>query len=155
MAAETPNLLRVGFDSSLACLKFHRLVGNGTPSIALRVAARYLQAREFSSPDALREYLHDHSGADKSKHYVRKDEGGKGKSEKPKDDGGGLELLKGRSKGERKRLLEQALEINDAEDKGRAPKKLKDLSKQPGFEALKDLSHAEQKKVVEKALKDL
>jgi hypothetical protein len=125
------------------------------PSIDLRVAARYLQAREFSSPDALREYLHDHPGADKSKHYVRKDEGGKGTSQKPKDDGGGLDLLKGRSKGERKRLLEQALEINDAADKARAPKRLKDLSKQPGIEALKDLSHAEQKKVVEKALKDL
>lgn len=32
-------------------------------------------ATEFSSPEALKEYLHDHPNADKSKHHVKKDHG--------------------------------------------------------------------------------
>lgn len=49
-------------------------------AIVLRVAARY--AREFSSPEALKEYLHEHPQADKSKHTVVKHDG-------DKDEGGG------------------------------------------------------------------
>jgi phenylpyruvate tautomerase PptA (4-oxalocrotonate tautomerase family) len=46
-------------------------------------------AREFSSPEALKEYLHEHPNADRSKHHVKKDDGGHGgghgdHEEKPK-----------------------------------------------------------------------
>jgi len=44
-------------------------------AIALRVAARYVQSREFNSPEALKDYLHEHPQADKSKHTVKKDHG--------------------------------------------------------------------------------
>jgi hypothetical protein len=40
--------------------------------LSLRVAARYQRAFEFSSPEALKKYLHDHPDADKSKHTVKK-----------------------------------------------------------------------------------
>jgi hypothetical protein len=43
-------------------------------TLPLRVVARYLQATEFSSPEALKEYLKEHPGADKSKHTVAKPE---------------------------------------------------------------------------------
>ncbi len=58
--------------------------------IVLRVAARYQrQAMEFKSPEALKEYLHEHPNADKSKHTVQKGEGHKdeghgGHKEEPK-----------------------------------------------------------------------
>jgi hypothetical protein len=39
-----------------------------------RVAARYLLAKEFSSPEALKEYLHEHPKADPKKHTVVKHE---------------------------------------------------------------------------------
>jgi len=42
----------------------------------LRDYARTLVALEFSTPEALKEYLHDHPKADKSKHTVKKDEEG-------------------------------------------------------------------------------
>lgn len=52
----------------------------------LRVAARFQKdAREFTSPEALREYLHDHPNADKSKHTVAKP----GKDKDHGDEGGG------------------------------------------------------------------
>ena len=35
-------------------------------------------AKEFSSPDQLKKYLHEHPGADPSKHHVRKEDGGLG-----------------------------------------------------------------------------
>lgn len=38
-------------------------------ALVLRVAARY--AREFNTPEALKDYLHDHPQADKSKHTVK------------------------------------------------------------------------------------
>ena len=38
-------------------------------------------AMEFDSQEALEKYLKDHPGADKSKHTVKKDDGGKGKSD--------------------------------------------------------------------------
>lgn len=38
------------------------------------VVARYVGATEFSSPEALKKYLHDHPDADKSKHTVKKPE---------------------------------------------------------------------------------
>jgi hypothetical protein len=40
--------------------------------LALKVAARFQTAYEFTSPEALRTYLHDHPDADKSKHTVKK-----------------------------------------------------------------------------------
>ncbi len=42
--------------------------------LVLRVAARFLGAKDFSSPEALREYLKEHPKADKSKHKVKKPE---------------------------------------------------------------------------------
>lgn len=39
-------------------------------------------AKEFSSPEALKEYLHEHPNADKSKHHVQKDHGDKEHGEK-------------------------------------------------------------------------
>lgn len=64
-----------------------------TEALALRVAARYQRhAREFGSPEALRDYLHEHPQADKSKHTVVKkdhddhgdDHGGEHKEEPKK-----------------------------------------------------------------------
>lgn len=52
--------------------------------IAQRVVARFLnKAMEHDSPEALKKYLHDHPGADKSKHKVKKQEESKGEG---KDD---------------------------------------------------------------------
>ena len=53
-----------------------------TSRIASRVLARFLgkQAMEFPTEEALKDYLHDHPGADESKHSVVKSEG--------KEDGG-------------------------------------------------------------------
>jgi hypothetical protein len=50
----------------------------------VRVVARYQhrQAKEFSSPEALHEYLHEHPGADKSLHTVKKHEDHKPAPEK-------------------------------------------------------------------------
>jgi len=51
-----------------------------TSLMAQRVASRF--ATEFPSEEALKDYLHEHPGADKSKHTVKKDDGeekGKGK----------------------------------------------------------------------------
>lgn len=49
-------------------------------TIQVRVALQHLLAREFSSPEELREYLKDHPGADPKKHrVVKKDEEGKSK----------------------------------------------------------------------------
>lgn len=48
---------------------------------------RAKRATEFSSPEALKEYLHDHPGADKSKHTVTKgEEGGGSKKDEGDDD---------------------------------------------------------------------
>lgn len=54
----------------------------------VRIVARYLQrvAREFGSPEALKEYLKKHPKADPKKHTVRKEEEGK-KEEKPNGKG--------------------------------------------------------------------
>lgn len=128
-------------------------------STANRVARRYLAkvAREFRTPEALKKYLEEHPKADPKRHTVKE----KGKKKeydaetKSKDEAEALSPLKGLSKGERKRVLEQALENLDDEEKGRAPKKLKDVSKEKGFEDLKDLSLSEQQKVIQKALKNL
>lgn len=45
-----------------------------SPSLANRVACRYLQARDFPSEKALEKYLHDHPQADRHKHHVTKHE---------------------------------------------------------------------------------
>jgi hypothetical protein len=56
---------------------------------ALKVAARYQRAKEFSSPDALKDYLHDHPDADKSKHTVKHhEEHSKEPEESKKDEHG-------------------------------------------------------------------
>jgi hypothetical protein len=55
------------------------------PTTAQKVAARFLQAMEFSTPEAMKEYLHEHPQADPSNHWVKtKDE-----AHGPKDNGGG------------------------------------------------------------------
>lgn len=58
-----------------------------------RVASRFTEAMEHSSPEAMKEYLKEHPNADKSKHTVKKD-----KEEKGKDDTEG-ESSKGLPKG--------------------------------------------------------
>jgi len=50
-----------------------------------RVATRF--ATEFDTPEALKKYLHDHPGADKSKHSVKKDNEGGDKTKGDADDG--------------------------------------------------------------------
>lgn len=47
-------------------------VGQHRQRLIERVASRYMQAMEFDSPEALKEYLKAHPGADKSKHTVKK-----------------------------------------------------------------------------------
>ena len=121
-----------------------------------RVANAFIEreAKEFATDRALKKYLHDHPKADPSQHSVKKkpSSGAAPAAEKPKGDAAVESVLKGLSTGERKRILEQALEIGDAKEKGRAPKVLKDLSKEKGFEVLKGMSPSEQKAVIEKAL---
>lgn len=46
--------------------------------IARNVVARFKRAMEFSSPEALREYLKEHPNADPKNHHVKKQEGGSG-----------------------------------------------------------------------------
>ena len=46
----------------------------GTKAIAKRVCLRYRLATEFPTEKALKNYLHDHPDADKSKHSVSKSE---------------------------------------------------------------------------------
>ena len=48
-----------------------------------RIVARYQRAKEFSNPEALHEYLHEHPQADKSLHTVKRPE-----EHKPKPEGG-------------------------------------------------------------------
>lgn len=50
-----------------------------------RVVIRY--AREFSTPEALQEYLHEHPKADPSKHTVQKAEKGKGEAHEGEEQG--------------------------------------------------------------------
>lgn len=47
-----------------------------------RVVAGFLAktAMEHATPEAMKQYLHDHPDADKSKHHVKKDKGGGGSS---------------------------------------------------------------------------
>jgi len=53
-----------------------------------RVASKFVEARGFSSPDALKEYLKDHPNADKSKHYVEKEEKGEKEAPEKKEEKG-------------------------------------------------------------------
>ena len=52
--------------------------------LALKVAARYQVAKDFASPEALKDYLHEHPGADKSKHHVVKHDEGEHHDKEPK-----------------------------------------------------------------------
>lgn len=56
----------------------HDLIKLGTTNPDLRVHIRPLLkvAMEHATPEALKKYLHEHPDADKSKHHVKKDEGG-------------------------------------------------------------------------------
>jgi len=65
--------------------------------LILRVAARY--AREFDTPEALKNYLHEHPQADKSKHHVKKheEEGGHEEEHKEEPKKSWKERLKGLS----------------------------------------------------------
>jgi len=53
-------------------------------TIAQRVLLRYLQAKEWPSQPALKQYLQQHPKADKTKHWVKGDPAHKGKPGKPK-----------------------------------------------------------------------
>lgn len=66
-----------------------------TAALRSRVARRYL-ARDFATPEALKEYLHEHPNADKSKHHVTKHEDHEGEHE---DEGNMGSRLKGALKG--------------------------------------------------------
>lgn len=73
-----------------------------TEAIVLRVAARFQrQAREFGSPEALKDYLHEHPQADKSKHTVKDhgddDHGGEHEEHEEKPKKSWKERLKGLS----------------------------------------------------------
>jgi hypothetical protein len=39
--------------------------------ITSKVASRFLESKEFTSPEALKDYLRDHPKADPSKHHVK------------------------------------------------------------------------------------
>jgi hypothetical protein len=79
---------------SLTLRVLRRAVGaNSTKPMVLNVVARYRQAMEFSSPETMKEYLHEHPGADPGNHWVKtpgehekKPEGEK-KEEKPESEG--------------------------------------------------------------------
>jgi hypothetical protein len=58
----------------------HESEGSMIPGLEDRLASEAKQATEFTTPEALKKYLQDHPTADKSKHHVKKDEGG-GKSD--------------------------------------------------------------------------
>lgn len=55
--------------------------------LAAKVAARWMRkATDFSSPEALKKYLHDHPGADpKNHHVVKHDDKPSSKDSEPKD----------------------------------------------------------------------
>jgi hypothetical protein len=56
-----------------------------TSPMVRNVAARFLQAMEFTSPETMKEYLHQHPGADPKNHWVKDKEEAEGpKSEVPK-----------------------------------------------------------------------
>jgi hypothetical protein len=65
--------------------------------IAQRVVARFLSvAMEHDSPEALKKYLHDHPGANKSKHHVKQEKGkDEPKKDEPKKDEGKKEFPEG------------------------------------------------------------
>ena len=50
-----------------------------------RVASRFVEAMEHTSPEALRDYLREHPGADKSKHTVKKPERAEPSKDKPEE----------------------------------------------------------------------
>lgn len=58
-------------------------------ALTLKVATRYLESRDFGSPEALKTYLREHPKADPKRHTVQKGDKGKAK-------GGILGKLKGR-----------------------------------------------------------
>lgn len=78
---------------------FEAILGESTSPVGLarqgrsKEAFEAVLAMEHSSPEELKQYLHDHPNADKSKHYIKEqsrdkpkdDEKGKGE-DKPKDD---------------------------------------------------------------------
>ncbi len=55
-----------------------------TSALSLRVAARFQLSHEFPSEQALQDYLHEHPGADRKNHSVKKPEGHGHHEEKPK-----------------------------------------------------------------------
>jgi len=69
----------------------HRVASKfvGGRPVALRVAARYIEAFEFSSPEELKKYLSRHPDADKSKHTVQKQPKPSGKKPPPLPPGKG------------------------------------------------------------------
>lgn len=66
-----------------------------SPNLVLRVAARFLRAREFSSPKTRQEYLREHPGADPALHTVRKPDQAVPKQEESESKKGPEEPTKG------------------------------------------------------------
>lgn len=90
-----PRGLRDSFDSPfLGMASYDRRVRQYAAPTSVRVTARYLKAMEHSSPEALKEYLREHPGADPKNHSV-----GKGKGDSPSKDEAKADSFKGKSKG--------------------------------------------------------
>jgi multidrug efflux pump subunit AcrB len=100
-----------------------------------RVVARHVEGKEFTSPEALAEYMKKHPGADKSKHTVAKPGGGGGGSEKTdtllkKLEEGGFskediaayrdELADAKDDKARAKILKEMENDSSAQDKSRA-----------------------------------
>lgn len=93
--------------------------------LTLRVVARYQRAKEFSSPEALKDYLKEHPQADKSKHTVKKPGEDKPAANAPSEKAEGwLSKAKGTVKSfftddsARRKMLTKASEaINEAPEK--------------------------------------
>lgn len=71
--------------SDLLLRKALTKLASENPELRKHLVPLLRQATEFDSPEALKKYLHEHPDADKSKHHVKKQEGGSGA---PKDEGG-------------------------------------------------------------------
>ena len=97
-------------------------LATSNPELRKHLVPLLKQATEFDSPEALKKYLHEHPDADRSKHTVKKQDGGGSSGGKPQarqDFESQLspdvrERLKGLSKGDFKSLIQDALDIGSS-----------------------------------------
>lgn len=96
--------------------------------MALRVASRFQRrlAREFYTPEALKDYLRDHPQADPKKHWVRKD---KEKSKEEEDT----------SEGKKKRVVPRSKPLDKPEEAARVGVGGKEIPPPPKLPRLKNL----------------